>query len=155
MAQRTQPQSRLLANRNNVIIAAGISIFVVAIAIFTLIRVATQGQNSTPNAAEKTVASFYAAVKKGDYVLAYTYLADQQQALITADAFKLSAQQIDEQDGTVTDARSLRFDNDRNAVNQAIIQEQVTRSKKGTYTVQITVVLERNGDWKILQESGI
>lgn len=129
---------------------------IAAVLIFTVSRLSLGGASSArPTPAALAVMAFYHAVSRQDYATAYMEFAPQQQALITSYSFKLAADLLDGQQGVVTAYTTLRADRDTNATNQMIVQEQVTRTKKGTYTVMLTVAAQSDGSWKIASESGV
>lgn len=105
------------------------------------------------NAAEQLAANFYGAVAHQQYTAAYAMLAPQQQAELTAFAFTLFAREQDQQFGMVTAYQEVRYDRDRNAANQGVVQERVTRGQHTRYVIGLTMQQQADGTWKILEEN--
>ncbi len=144
------------ASRRNVLVAAVISVVVILLTVFVLLRLVAANGTTPPSAAqraaESTVQSFYSAVAKQDYTAAYGYLDEQQKKILSLAEFTLFAQQSDAQHGKVTAFHEIRYDRDTNNVQQATIQEQVTRARNVTYTIGLQMIQDADGSWKILSE---
>ena len=141
------------ARNRNVIIAAVISIVVIAMTLVILSHIGSANATTTPNGAERTAQAFYTAIKQQDYATAWAYLALDQQKDLTQYSFTLVAQQQDAKFGPVIAFKELRYDRDTNAANQAAVQEQVTRKDNTTYTIQLGLVQGADGSWKVLSEN--
>ena len=108
-----------------------------------------------PTPAERVISAFYHAAALQDYGTAYTYFAPEQQAIITAYSFKLSADLLDAQEGKITTYHAVRVDRDAAHPAQVVVQESVTRTHQGSYTVSVTLAPQSDGSWRIISESGV
>lgn len=150
----SRPLTAARAPRRHVVAWAASGV-VVAVTIFALAHLALGDPTPPPTPAERVVAQFYAAVARQDYGTAYHLFADSQQAIITADAFTLSARLLDQQGGTVTAYREISATPSAATTSPTTILEQVTRSQRGTYEVTLQLTQNAAGAWQIASESGV
>lgn len=104
--------------------------------------------------------AYYQALKGQDYPQAFSYIdasgiSSQQGQQVTQEAFSILAQEVDTASGKIVRFSQTNVSvNGTNGASIALVTMSVTRSIKGTYTVQLQLK-EENGVWKITDFTGI
>ncbi len=129
----------------------GIAVVVIVALAATLLISAVFVQNSL-GGPETTIDSFYSALKQQNYALAYSQLSPAQKNAQSEAVFASHYQQIDAQDGAVSD-----FTIEQSSINgdRATAEVQVTRTtlqnQTATYTYSLDTLklVQDNGTWAI------
>ena len=144
-AARPRPQLILAPLRRRWRLAASIAILLVLL-LAGLIALAYHQGFFVRGPAADTAAAFLTDVQRRDYPAAYALLAPDLQARETEQAFATATDAIQQADGPMTSfaARAINHDG---AIT--VIGFDVTRSIRGGFSIHISLVQDKSGQWLI------